>query len=433
MQVSNFVLFGAIETLFILLMLSIGLLFYTRNLKGVIKGLQDKLSKLLGDLKESKAAVRDMQTEMDPANAYQNQINDQLQATREYHLTLGANQDIALDLNTEVPLDRQVAAFRHAMLIAEKEALHASEDENPNWAVLQSKLSQLIQFYQASETASDESSEQIGELNQLQEELNASKKRVDNLEKFKKLFFDMESKWSEAKDKANDYHQELSSMAGDVADPEGFNNALNNYHKVYDDISDVIHSASGGSTRTNTVEITRDDPQAQSEIRKLRSVAADQHKIIAELERKLQSAETVEQKDSVIQELSDQLQRQTRFVQESETCIQLLEEELNHALEQLAQMGHPDHKTSGANDNTDNNDKEQENQKLRSMVQKFSSESQGMLQKINELEQVNQQLQIQPSSGNSAEELQVAQQELLNLQTQYAELEEHYLELKMKG
>lgn len=422
MQVSNFVLFGAIETLFILLMLSVGLLFYTRNLKGIIKGLQDKLSKLLGDLKESKAAVRDMQTEMDPANAYQNQINDQLQTTREYHLTLGANQDIALDLNTEVPLDRQVAAFRHAMLIAEKEALHASEDENPNWAVLQSKLSQLIQFYQASETASDENSVQIGELNQLQEELNASKKRVDNLEKFKKLFFDMESKWSEAKDKANDYHQELSSMAGDVADPEGFNNALNNYHKVYDDISDVIQSASGGSTRTNTVEITRDDPQAQSEIRKLRSVAADQHKIIAELERKLQSAETVEQKDSVIQELSDQLQRQTRFVQESETCIQLLEEELNHALEQLATLN-----------SAENKDNAEENAKLRSMVQKFSNESQGMLQKINELEQVNQQLQTQPSSGNSAEELQVAQQELLNLQTQYAELEEHYLELKMKG
>lgn len=422
MQVSNFVLFGVIETFFILLMLSAGLLFYTRNLKGVIKGLQDKLSKLLGDLKESKAAVRDMQTEMDPANAYQNQINDQLQTTREYHLTLGANQDIALDLNTEVPLDRQVAAFRHAMLIAEKEALHASEDENPNWAVLQSKLSQLIQFYQASETASDENSEQIGELNQLQEELNASKKRVDNLEKFKKLFFDMESKWSEAKDKANDYHQELSSMAGDVADPEGFNNALNNYHKVYDDISDVIQSASGGSTRTNTIEITRDDPQAQSEIRKLRSVAADQHKIIAELERKLQSAETVEQKDSVIQELSDQLQRQTRFVQESETCIQLLEEELNHALEQLATLN-----------SAENKDNAEENAKLRSMVQKFSNESQGMLQKINELEQVNQQLQTQPSSGNSAEELQVAQQELLNLQTQYAELEEHYLELKMKG
>lgn len=423
MQVSNFVLFGVIETLFILVMLSAGLLFYTRNLKGVIKTLQDKLSKLLGDLKESKAAVREMQTEMDPANAYQNQINDQLQATREYHLTLGATQDIALDLNIEVPHDRQVAAFRHAMLIAEKEALHASDDENPNWNVLQSKLSQLIQFYQASESGNDDCSEKLSDLNQLQEELDASKKRVDNLEKFKKLFFDMESKWSEAKSKADDYHQELSSMAGSVTDPEGFNNALNNYHKVYDDISDVIQSANGGTTRTNTIEITRDDPQAQNEIRKLRSVAADQHKIIAELERKLQSAETVEQKDSVINELSEQLQRQTRFVQESETCIQLLEEELNHALEQLAKL-----------DSADNKDSAEENTKLRSMVQKFSSESKGMLQRISELEQVNQQLQTQPSSaGNSAEELQVAQQELLNLQTQYAELEEHYLELKMKS
>lgn len=424
MQVSNFVLFGAIETLFILLMLSVGLVFYTRNLKGVIKGLQDKLSKLIGDLKESKATVREMQTELDPANAYRNQINDQLQTTREYHLTLAANQDIALDLNTEVPLERQVAAFRHAMLIAEKEALHASEDENPDWSILQSKLSQLIQFYQASNTDTDDSAEPIGELNQLQEELNASKKRVDNLEKFKKLFFEMESKWSDAKNKADNFHQELSSMAADVADPAGFNNTLNNYHKVYDDISDMLTSAGdkNENSRTNTIEITRDDPQAQNEIRKLRSVAADQHKIIAELERKLQSAETVEQKDSVIQELSDQLQRQTRFVQESETCIQLLEEELHTALEQLAQL-----------ENLSNSDSEEENKKLRTMVKKFSSESKGMLQKIDELEQANRQLQTQPNSGNSAEELQVAQQELLNLQTQYAELEEHYLELKMKS
>lgn len=417
MQVSNFVFFGAIEALFILLLLSIGQMFYARNLKSVIKGMQDKLSKLLGDLKKSKAKVRDMQTETRPT--YQDQLSDQLEATKEYHQTFAANQNIALDLSTEVPLDRQVAAFRHAMLIAEKEALHASEDENPNWSVLQSKLSQLIQFYQTSGTASDESSEQTGKLNQLQEELNASRKRVDNLEKFKKLFFDMQSKWNNAKSQANEYHQELSSMAGNMADPEGFNNALNNYHRVYDDISDAMQSAHG--TRTNTIEITRDDPQAQSEIRKLRSVAADQHKIIAELERKLQSAETVEQKDSVIQELSDQLQRQTRFVQESETCIQLLEEELNHTLEQLAKL-----------DSTENKDNSEENTKLKNIVQKFSSENQEMLQKINELEQANQQLQTQPSNSNSDEELQVVQQELLNIQTQYAELEERYLELKMK-
>lgn len=429
MQVSNLVLFSTIEVFIVLLIACVALLIHARKLKGLLKNLQDKLTKLVQDLKDSKAAYKDIQAELNPSNAYEKQLNDQLLLTRQHHLTLGADQDIALDLNVDAPFDRQIAAFRHAILIAEKEALHASGDETPNWNILQSKLTQLIQFYQSSDSASDENDSNNESLEQLQTELDTSKKRIDSLEKFKKLFFDMESQWNDAKDKADDYYQQLSAMAGGVEDKEGFDNVLERYHQVYDQVSDTIHNANSDGkekVRTNTIEVTKADPRSQDEIRKLRNVAADQHRIIAELEKKLQSASSSEEKEAVIKDLGEQLQRQTRFVQESETCIQLLEEELNSALAQLSEMEKPaaDPKTT------------EQNQKLKGMVQQFSVESKQMLQNISRLEQENEQLadQVSSSSENSGsdEQLQRAQQELLQLQVQYAELEEHYLELKMQ-
>lgn len=430
MEVSNLVIVTAVEILLVLIILCVVLLVYTRNLKGLLKNLQEKIAGLIKDLKESKAAVQAAKAELDPANAYQNQINDQIQHTREYHLTLDATQDIALDLNTEAPFERQVAAFRHAMLIAEKEALYASEDENPNWNILQSKLSQLIQFYRASPApATDSPSEE--ELNNLQAELDSSKKRIDNLEKFKKLFFEMEGKWSEAKKTADEYFEQLSAMAGGVENKEGFEDLLNRYHNVYDEVGDSIQAAtdpSGQKSRTNTIEVVRDDPKSQDEIRKLRSVAADQHRIIAELERKLQNAHSLEEKDDVIKDLNAQLHRQTRFVEESETCIQLLEEELNTALAQLEEAARTQSSTQV--------DPEQlkQNEKLKATVLRFSKESQSMLDKIANLEQENEQLVSQASrSTSNPEQLQLAKQELTQLQAQYAELEEHYLDLKMKS
>ena len=435
MQISNLAFISAIEVFVVLLFACALLLIYTRSLKSLLKALQLKLAQLINELKKSKAdhrnAKQQLQSETSSSSAYKKHINDQLLLTRQYHLTLGATQDIALDLDLKAPMNRQMAAFRHAILIAEKEALYASETPTPNWAVLQGKLESLVQFYQPTPTETADDSEQSSDNETLQNTINTQKKRIENLEKFKKLFFDMEKQWNQAKQQAQSYHQQLAGMADHVEDKESFNNILDQYHTVYDRVSDMIeHTAASNGPRINTIEITKVDPRSQNEINKLRNVAADQHRIISQLERKLQEAKSIEEKDAVMNDLSEQLQRQTRFVQESETCIQLLEDELNRAMQQISDIETSSTAQGGAS---------HENQKLKNMVEEFSLESKEMLQNIEQLEQEKKQLLGQlelnnqeSTSNNAPAILEDAQKELSQLQTQYAELEEHYLALKMQ-
>src|SRR5690606_19893552 len=116
-------------------------------------------------------------------------------------------------------------------------------------------------------------------------ELSNYKKRVENLEKFKQLFFDMEKNWLNAKSKAAEYYTQLSGMSEMVANKDLFNDVLNRYHNVYTDINAGFEVVRQGlpnvkQVETQTVHITQLNPQSNSEIIKLRNVAADQHRII---------------------------------------------------------------------------------------------------------------------------------------------------------
>src|SRR5690606_3632484 len=66
--------------------------------------------------------------------------------------------------------------------------------------------------------------------------------------------------------------------------------------------------------------------------------AADQHKLITELQAKLKNAQTDEARNEIIESLKDELNKQARFVQESETFIQFMEEELRSSNKQISQL-----------------------------------------------------------------------------------------------
>jgi hypothetical protein len=272
------------------------------------------------------------------------------------------------------------------------------------------------------------------------EELANVKKRVENLEKFKKLFFDMEQQWQDAKKQAQDYYQQLLAMAGNVDDKDGFVDLLENYHRVYSDIDGGFDQGKYVASKSNPpgdpqiITVTRIDPRAGDEIVKLRNVAADQHRIISQLQRKLEEAVTAEAKEIVINELQQQLQRQVRFVQESETCIQLLEDELAVASEKLNQQQQQLDVENTA---------QQENVRIKETLHNFTQESKELIASIVNLEQENERLKTNQQKPQStvtdrsavgdSEALKEAQAELLALQGQYAELEEKYLNLRLKG
>ncbi len=264
------------------------------------------------------------------------------------------------------------------------------------------------------------------------EELEMYKKRVENLEKFKKLFFDLEKRWNEAQANAQGYYNELYAMADSVADREQYELLLGQYSNSYNDISHYIQSTNSALTgqpvENKTINIIRQDPRAAEEIMKLRNVAADQYRIINNLQRQLETAESAEEKEQVIKELEQQLQRQIRFVQESDTCVQLLEEELNKAHEQIAEQA----KLLGKDHLL-----EEENQRIKKTLQSFTQESKELLGNLEDLEKENDQLksdleQKSESTESNPASIQKIQDEFAELRKQYTELEEKYLELKFK-
>ena len=153
-----------------------------------------------------------------------------------------------------------------------------------------------------------------------------------------------------------------------------------------------------------------------------------QYRVISTLQRKLEEAITAEAKDLVIKELEQQLQRQVRFVQESDTCVQLLEDELNKAHEQIAKQEEiikHEHEL------------EEENQRIKETLQNFTHESKELLDNLETLERENDQLTSDHELANTKsaanpENLQKIQTEFAELRRQYTELEEKYLELKFK-
>ncbi len=415
MQVPTLVLVVAIEIYLALLIATFALLYFSFKQKKLIKRQQSKLKELIDTVKNTQSP------ELPPAKTYKQFIYEQLDITQDRFSFLAPRSDIAGIQPADVPINQRIVALRYAFLRAEELGTTTVQGSEGYWDTFKQTLEPLLHSpldIEPNDTSSDE--------------LETYKKRVENLEKFKKLFFDLEKRWNEAQANAQSYYNELYAMADGVEDRERYELLLGRYNDSYNDINQYMYATSGainGVPQENkTINIIRQDPRAAEEIMKLRNVAADQYRVISNLQRKLEEAATAEEKDLVIKELEQQLQRQIRFVQESDTCVQLLEEELTKANEKIAEQEQQldsDHYL------------EEENQRIKQTLHDFTKESKDLLINIEELEKENDELKhnldetppsTETSGGNSVQ----LQAEFAELRKQYAELEEKYLELKFK-
>jgi hypothetical protein len=416
MLVSNTLLIIAAE-LYLLLVIGMLVLFlYSRKQKKLVERQQKKLLDLIKEVRSVSSTPIKPITE----KGYKFHINQQLESTQFRFQASAPAGDISSSQPIESTLEQRVLALRYAFLRAEE--LSTTEDPGTDkyWSIFNQTLEPLLQ------TSPDSSPN---------EELETYKKRVENLEKFKKLFFDLEAQWNAAQNKSENYHAQLLAMSDQMADPEAYQIMLQNYQGNFADFSQSIKNTSSFASDPDkkTINIIRQDPRAAEEIMKLRNVAADQYRVINNLQRKLEEATSDEQKAMIIHELEQQLQRQIRFVQESDTCVQLLEEELNQANERLAAQEQliDDGQKLG-----------EENSQIKNTLHNFTLESCDLLANLESLELENTRLKEQLQNTTAREpkiETSSAatpntqdQQTIATLQKQYAELEERYLALKMK-
>lgn len=418
MQLSNYLIVAAIEIYILLIIVGTVLFFHARKQYQLIRRQHEKLQHLITLLRKLKLPPTPLLT---GGSTYKTYINAQLMATKNRYAGVAPDTDITTASNPDGSLPQRALALRYKFLLAEDAAIIKGDGPlRLDWEVFEHAL---ISSINAVEFGSDD-------------ELASVKKRVENLEKFKQLFFDMEKKWLDAQAQAQDYYNQLAMMTEGVSDQEQFLDILDKYQKVYSDIDTAFDSGREELTRdaAKKTEQVNINPLSVAEIHKLRNVAADQHRIINQLQRKLEDAITAEDKAAVITELEQQLQRQTRFVQESETCVKLLEEELFATTEKVNKQQLQLQASAEI---------ARENGRIKETLQSFTSESKSLMARIVDVEKENdalkirlQQLQVQDStnlSPQSQEAVKKMQSEFQALKNQYVELETKYLDLKLKS
>ncbi len=440
---SSLVLYVLGELCLLLLAITVGLLIYTRGLKKLVATLEDKvlnLRKVLQNTKEAALLKFEELQKTSAVNGYLGQLDEQIHATRAHHRSLGADRDITLDLAQDVSQERKTASFRHAVLLAEKEAMLSSDTTDPAWDVLQNKFQQLLRFFQGPDAAVAPASagEDVG---MLEATIEAQKKQIANLEKFKKLFFELESKWNSAQASAEGVQHQLSAMANILGAGDDFDDLLKQYVASYSDVNHLISGGAGAGVDdsglqragTKTVVIDR-----REEVDALRRMAMEQHGVINDLKRRLYEAKSDEQRQRAVSDTQEELSRYQRFVKEAETCIEQMEAEISevraHAGALEAENERLKRDVKMLDGHIEGNDQ------LKTQLQELQKESSGLRMKIRDLEQENQQLRSQPAApaGGGQEaatlkaRLQEVQQELLNLQTQHIELEDRYIELRSR-
>ncbi|MDZ7924735.1 MAG: hypothetical protein U5M23_11855 [Marinagarivorans sp.] len=325
MDVSTYIIVGLGEALMLSLFGLGAALWYVRKLKSLLAKAQ--LAKAQKPNAKASLADKDLVVEDPSADVpvgavatYTDYLDQHIRELRRYHKSLKGGQDIALDLDPLVPIERRMASMRHIMLVAEREATHTTPT---NWLELVTRYRQLMRFFEDSPNPPLES--QMAELKQA---LQSSHTKVFELEKYKSLYFDLEKKWHESKAQANSLFDQVNECVGTEQEGE-LAQLLEGYHGSYTPLAEMFES---GQPLPVTLEA------ATKEIDTLRRMAADQCRMIERLKTLVIESPDSNAKVSVIRGLEKQLAQQQRMTQESETCIQLIESELNGAFKEIQSL-----------------------------------------------------------------------------------------------
>ena len=354
MELSKWLVAGIIELYFVLLILCLFLILNIKSLRKLVRGLRDKIKGLIEELNQARSDNRELseqkalaELQANPAPTFREQLQKQIDLTQEFHDELPGSQSIESYLDPVQPIQRQSLAFRHAILSAELEAQDVDDDIHPNWALLQNKFGKLINFYKSKFALKSKEPEQTL--------VNGTEQCVHDL---------------------------LIEAAGGLA-PDNLEVLLDRYRaSARDDIDNgppPIDDPGELNDSTTTANSAQD-------LASLKALAEKQRQTILELQKRIAHSSPEDDLKPLISDLNSQLSRQERFLKESESCIKLLEDELEMANAKIEQLKH---QKRSSNDDTDKLSSSQrqelirQNEQLLSRVKQQDAEIDQLLAQIN--------------------------------------------------
>ena len=321
MNMTTYILLGLGEALMLALLgLTIALL-YVRKLKALLaKAIKPSVTKPDTEPPTSDAPIP-ADAQVPEAESYSDYIDRHIRELRRYHKSLKGGQDIALDLDPSVTIERRMASMRHIMLVAEREATYTG---TTNWPELVTRYRQLMRFFEDTSSAELES-----ELAAVNESLRVSQAKVIELEKYKSLYFDLEKNWHASKSDADDHFDQLKAGFSAGQEAGAMVELLDGFRGSFNPVAQMFEL---GQPLPVTLEA------AGKEIDSLRRIAAEQCHMIEQLKAQVVETNDSNAKVTIIKGLEKQLAQQQRMTQESEICIQLIEGELNSAFKEIQSL-----------------------------------------------------------------------------------------------
>lgn len=310
MAIDNWMIYTAVEVILVLLILCGLLLFHAKGLKTAIQALQNRLSQVMSELKAAKLAQNNRSADRD--ESLQAQITD----TEAFHAQQNPDRSIEDDLAPDSPPARLAAAMRHRFLKTEQAA---NQQGQPDWDQLVEAYQPLLSAKKAppTEFEPDKPPADPGAL--------SYEEQRHEIARFKRLFTTMEGQWKEAKDKAEGYYQELIRLIGSTEDPA--QQALKALAE-----SELAQL----SQQQSPLPTTPTDNHTREDLDHLKSENAAQRQQIEQLKARLADLPEDDQA-GLIGDLEQQLEKQLRLMQESEVCIELLEQEIAGLNKKLAE------------------------------------------------------------------------------------------------
>ncbi|HEY7772177.1 MAG TPA: hypothetical protein VIC26_03290 [Marinagarivorans sp.] len=416
MEVKTIAVIALAEACVVALLVIVALCIYVQKLKALLNNAQ----KGGDDAEDGEAPISEQATgserspepndrvpPVSPQKTYTAYLDDELAALRQYHEGIAEGGDIALDIDPGTPLERRIAAVRNAVLIAEREATLAGDAD---WVSLKGRYKALLSYYEDYPSPKAEA-----KIHELSEALRSAQKHVASIEKYKGLYFDLEASWHASKNQANDYYEQIKGHVAEQGEggDENLLQLVGDYHKSYDGIDIIFDSQ---TPLPETIEA------ATEELHALRRTTAEQHRLIDQLRQKISGATDDNAKVALIRSLEDELNRQQRFLRESESCVTLMENELS--------VTHKELKSLKA--------KLKELPSLREHLKDLRDEAGVSEVRMNRLKDEVRHLKTElerfgaERSQGAAGDARL-REELALVKKQYAELEERYLDLKLSG
>ncbi|MCU7938260.1 MAG: hypothetical protein KZQ64_10435 [gamma proteobacterium symbiont of Bathyaustriella thionipta] len=380
---------------------------YSDYLKEVIKKLKKKLQE--SEDKQSQERVLALLT------AVIEHVHAQYNAQYGNDIT-PAGEEGSNDAQPSVEKFVFIAGFQ--TMTAQLSALENSNEAEVTWEKIKNELTPLFNNY-LQPILSQQNVSEAPAADDLHAQLESANKRINNLEKFKQLYFELQDKLSKSIVDIETLNQTISELSDGSEHYESIQIAIEKNKALYLEMGQMIgmdkerHHENVANTMDYSEAIIN---ERKDEIKRLKSQIAQQFEDIWSLQSRLGNSEgepTPEALSAGIETISRNLKDAEMCIETMDMEIQTLTSEISNLKNQLKEQGSTDNAAASSEHKQAIEAKEQ-------MIARFAQESKELMSCITGLEDGNLE------QSNRIKEL---EEKYAKLEAEYSTMEGKYLDV----